>query len=441
MRRLVGLGILIGLFVLGGSEVRLAAAPPTDGQSTEAATGHLIAVVGASIASLDGRPPLHDAVVLIDGERIKSVGPAASTSIPSGARIVRADHKWLIPGLINMHVHLDLILPGTSGSALANESDAGRALRMAENARLSLESGVTTVRLVGTRDGTDFALKDAIDHGTAIGPRIFTAGEILGTTGGHGIRPGQGLDGPYEVAKGVREQIRRGATWIKLAISGGIADSHGAIGASEMSVEELRAAVEAAHQRGVKVTAHASSAAAINDAIDAGIDCIEHGFLLNEPVIRKMKDKGVYLVPTIVVTQAGAMEFFRKIGSPDWYLARVASVGKVHWAALQYAIKVGVAIVLGTDQFPFEPNEGTTATVREAELYVEAGMTPLRAVRAATIEPARLLGAENDLGQIADGKYADIDAVDADPTADIHALRSIHLVIKGGQVVRNDWAP
>jgi imidazolonepropionase-like amidohydrolase len=432
-------GLLTGLLLLftGISASPVFADPPTG--SPDARAELLTAIVGASIANLDGGPPLRDAVVLIEGERIKAVGPAASTSIPAGTRIVHADKKWLIPGLINMHVHLDLVLPGVSGAALANESDAARALRMAANARLSLDSGVTTVRLVGTKDGTDFALKDAIDHGTVPGPRIFTAGEILGTTGGHGIRPGQGLDGPYEMAKGVREQIRRGATWIKLAISGGIADAHGAIGASEMSKEELRAAIEAAHERGVKVTAHASSAIAVNDAVDAGIDCIEHGFLLTEPVIRKMKDKGVYLVPTIVVSQAGAMEFFRKIGSPDWYLARVASVGKVHWAALQYAIKTGVPIVLGTDQFPFEPNGGTTATVREAELYVEAGMTPSQALRAATSEPAKLLGAEADLGQIAAGKYADIDAVDTDPSVDIHALRTIGLVIKGGRVVRNDW--
>ena len=431
---------LIGILAPSGSEVPLPSVAPAPARPKEAATARMLAVVGASIASLDGSAPLHDAVVLIDGERIAAVGPAASTPVPSGARIVRADQKWIIPGLINMHVHFDLILPGTGGAALANESEAARALRMAENARLSLESGVTAVRLVGTKDRTDFALKNAIDHGTARGPRIFTAGELLGTTGGHGIRPGQGLDGPHEVTKGVREQIRRGASWIKVAISGGIADSHGAIGASQMSIEELRAAVETAHQRGIKVTAHASSAAAINEALDAGIDCIEHGFMLDEAVIRKMKDKGVYLVPTIVVTQAGAMEFFRKIGSPDWYLARVASVGKVHWAALQYAIKIGVPIVLGTDQFPFEPNEGTTATVREAELYVEAGMTPLRAMRAVTIEPARLLGAENDLGQIAVGKYADINAVDADPTTDIRALRTIHMVMKGGQVIRNDRA-
>jgi imidazolonepropionase-like amidohydrolase len=405
-----------------------------------AQTSAITAVVGGSVVNLDGDPPLQNAVILIEGERIKSVGSAATTRIPQGARVVHANGKWLIPGLVNMHVHLDLILPGASGLALANESAAQQVLRMAGNARLSLESGVTTVRLVGTKDGADFALREAINRGEVAGPRIFTAGEILGTTGGHGIRAGQGLDGPVEVAKGVREQIRRGANWIKLAISGGIADPHGAIGAPQMSPEELRAAVDAAHQRGVKVTAHASSSIAVSAAVDAGIDCIEHGFLVSEPVLRKMKEKNVYLVPTIVVSQAGAMEFFRKIGSPDWYLARVKSVGQEHWEALRTAIRLNVPIVLGTDQFPFEPNEGTTATVREAELYVDAGMTPLRALRAATAEPAKLLDAAADVGALAPEHYADIVGLDADPTRDIHALRTIGFVMKGGKVVRDDWS-
>lgn len=399
------------------------------------------AIVGGSIVNLDGGAPLRDAVVLIEGERIKAIGPPGSLTIPADARLIRATGKWLIPGLMNLHVHLDLILPGAGGAALANETSAAQALRMAVNARLSLQSGVTTVRLVGTKDGADFALKDAIDRGQLPGPRIFSAGEILGTTGGHGIRPGQGLDGPYEFEKGVREQIRRGASWIKLAISGGIADPQGSIGASQMSREELKGAIEAAHQRGVKVTAHASSAVAVNDALEAGIDCIEHGFLLTEPVLRKMKDKGVYLVPTIVVTQSGAEEFFRKIGSPDWYLARVRSVGKQHWAALQTAIRIGVPIVLGTDQYPFEPNEGTTATIREAELYVDAGMTPLKALRSATVEAGKLLGISADAGVLSAGRYADIVGVDADPTQDIHALRTIGLVMKAGLIVRDDWQP
>jgi imidazolonepropionase-like amidohydrolase len=145
-------------------------------------------------------------------------------------------------------------------------------------------------------------------------------------------------------------------------------------------------------------------------------------------------------VPTIVVSQKGALEFYKKIGSPPWYLERQASVGKVHWETLRSAIKAGVNIALGSDQYPFEPNEGTTATIREAELYAEAGMTSLQALRAATIEPARMLDVAGQVGEIKPGKLADIVALGADPIADIHALRTISFVMKGGKVARHDLA-
>jgi imidazolonepropionase-like amidohydrolase len=138
------------------------------------------------------------------------------------------------------------------------------------------------------------------------------------------------------------------------------------------------------------------------------------------------------------VTQPGALEFYRKIGSPPWYLDRVAITGKDHWAMLQNAIRLGVKIALGTDQFPFEPNDGTTATIAEAELYVKAGMTPLQALQAATLQAARMLEMEKDVGSIAVGKFADIVAVNADPVQDIRALRGIDFVMKGGVVVRDD---
>jgi imidazolonepropionase-like amidohydrolase len=157
-------------------------------------------------------------------------------------------------------------------------------------------------------------------------------------------------------------------------------------------------------------------------------------------VLKEMKAKGVWLVPTIVVTQPGALEFYRKIGSPPWYLERVKSAGVDHWAMMQNAIRLGVNIALGTDQFPFESNDGTTATVAEAELYVKAGMTPLQALRAATVNSAQLIGMEKDLGTLEPGKFADVIAVTADPVQDIRALRTIGFVMKGGAVVRNDWS-
>ncbi len=399
----------------------------------------LKAIVGGSVMSLDGAAAIKDAVVIIDGDRIVAVGTRATTKVPEGAEVIHADGKWIVPGLMNMHVHLGLVLPGKQGAELANETDAELALRMAGNARESLLSGTTTVRMTGSPRHADFALRRAIERGEVDGPRIYTAGELIAVTGGHGSgRDGEGNDGPDEFRKATRQEIFEGADWIKIAISGGIADTHGAIAASTMTKEEMEAVIDTAHRHGVKVTAHSGSPIATDEAVDLGLDCVEHGYFLTPEVLHKMKEKGVWLVPTIVVSQPSALPFFEKIGSPDWYLARVASVGKQHWATLQMAIKEGVKIALGTDQFPFEPNDGTTATIREAQYYVEAGMTPLQALRAATIEPATLLGISDKLGSIEKGKLADLLIVDGDPTQDIKALRTIRVVMKAGKIYRSD---
>ena len=404
-----------------------------------AASSKTKAIIGASVVTLNGSPAITDAVVVIDGDRIVAVGPASTTKAPPGAELIKAAGKWIVPGLMNMHVHLGLVLPGRQGAELANETDGELALRMASNARASLLSGTTTVRLTGESRHIDFALRRAIERGEADGPRIFTAGELLAVTGGHGSgRTGAGNDGPDEFRKAVRREIFAGADWIKIAISGGIADTHGSIAASAMTKEEMAAVIDTAHRHDVKVTAHSGSPVATEEAVDLGLDCVEHGYFLTPEVLHKMKQKGVWLVPTIVVSQPTVMEFFRKIGSPDWYLARVESVGKQHWASLEGAIKEGVKIALGTDQFPFEPNDGTTATIREAQYYVQAGMTPLQALRAATIDAATLLGAADRLGSIETGKFADLLIVDGNPAIDITALRTIRVVMKNGRVYRSD---
>ena len=397
------------------------------------------AIVGASVVTLDVTNPISVAVVIIEGDRIRAVGPGSTTQVPTGSQVIRANGKWIIPGLMNMHVHLGLVLPGRQGAELANETDAELALRMAGNARASLLSGTTTVRMTGTQRHADFALRKAIDRAEVDGPRIFTAGELIAVTGGHGSgRDGEGYDGAAEFRRATRREIFAGADWIKIAISGGIADTHGDIAAPTMTREEMQAVIDTAHRHNVKVTAHSGSPIATDEAIDLGLDCVEHGYFLTPEVLHKLKEKGVWLVPTIVVSQPTVLPFFQKIGSPDWYLARVASVGQQHWSALQAAIKEGVKIALGTDQLPFEPNDGTTATIREAQYYVQAGMTPLEALRAATIDPAKLLGVGDRLGSIEKGKLADILIVDSDPTKDITALRTIRLVMKGGKVYRND---
>ncbi|MGH9324445.1 MAG: amidohydrolase family protein [Vicinamibacteria bacterium] len=399
----------------------------------------LKAIVGAAVVDLEGGEPLRDAVVIVEGERIKAIGPSATTEVPSGAEVIRADDAWLIPGLMNVHVHLGLVLPGKMAAELAGETDVELAYRVADNARQALRSGVTTIRLPGDEGGTGIALAKAIGKGQAEGPRIFSAGEMVGITAGHGTRNAtETFDGPEELMKAVRTRVREGASWIKIAISGGIASQGGDIAEALMTPEEISAVIDSAHRYGRKVTAHSGSPQATRVAVDAGIDCIEHGYFLDRETLQKMKAEGTWFVPTIVVSQPATLPFFERIGSPPWYLERLSSVGKEHWKALQMAIEEGVPIALGTDQLPHEPNDGTTATIREAQHYVEAGMSPLRALRAATIEPAKLLGASQDTGSLEAGKFADVLAVPRDPTQDIKALREIRFVMKGGKVYRNE---
>jgi imidazolonepropionase-like amidohydrolase len=387
------------------------------GAAESTAPPKLKAIVGATVVNIGGGAPVENAVVLIEGEKIKSIGPAG-TEVPAGAEVIRAAGTWLIPGLMNMHVHLGLKLPGRDRAALAEETTAAVTLRMMVNARESLKAGVTTIRMPGSEGNTGVAVRDAIARGEYEGPRIFTAGGVT-MTAGHGSRPGQTYnDGPYEMVKTARMKIREGQDWIKIAISGGVAtDGDGGITESLMTPEEMRAVIDASHRFGVKVAAHSGST-----------------------LLKKMAKQGTWYVPTIMVTHPGGREYFQRIGSPPWYLERRESIGKQHWVTLKTAIEEKVRIALGTDQMPFEPNDGTTSTVREAEAYVEAGMTPLQALRSATIDCATMLDANDEIGSVEAGKYADILAVTADPTRNISALRNIAMIMKGGTVYRNDLA-
>jgi imidazolonepropionase-like amidohydrolase len=392
--------------------------------------GPPVALVGASLVDVVRGTIVPNAVVIVSGDKITSAGPATSTPIPDAARVVNLEGQWLVPGLINTHVHLASALPGASP---ADDTNADIVLRMTRAARLALESGVTTVRIVGSQGGTDFALKRAINLGYVPGPRIESSGEVLVPTGGHGNRE---VNGSAEFADATRDQIKGGATWIKISISGGLADIQGDIGSSPMSTDELKAVLDAAHRNNIKVTAHNGSPSAADEALALGIDGFEHGYFLEHKQLAEMKAKGVWLVPTIIVSQPAANDFFKKQRMPDWYMARVESVSGQHFAMLKDAIRTGVPIALGTDMDPAEPIDGTTSTVREAEYLVEAGMTPLAALRATTSDAARMLRLSDDVGSIEPGHFADIVAVKSNPLSNINALRSINFVMKGGQIVR-----
>ncbi|HLZ27978.1 MAG TPA: amidohydrolase family protein [Chloroflexota bacterium] len=380
--------------------------------------------------------------VWIDGNRIAGIGPVEDLTRQAGAaRVVDLAGAHVLPGLVNMHVHLGLTLPGPDQYRMQFESESALALRMARNAREALLAGVTTVRLTGERKHADFALKASISAGETPGPRIFTAGMACIATGGHGHTFAGTIeaDGPAEFRKVVRLQLKHGADLIKICISGGIAGEHEAIRDAQISKPEMRAIIETAHGSGKKVTAHAGPPGAIRDAIKCGLDCVEHGYFLTEEVLVLMAKRGVWLVPTIAVSRCE--EFYARIGAPEWMVRKALAAGEQHWAALQMAIRNGVSIALGTDMLPAEPYEGTTATVRELEFYVAAGMSPITALQSATIKPAEWLDAADRLGSLEVGKLADLIAVDGDPTQDIAAMRRLRFVMADGRVIRHDPAP
>lgn len=354
-----------------------------------------------------------------------------------GATVVDMAGAYVLPGLTNMHVHLGLGLPGGMAEAVQRANLAELVLLMADSARQTLHSGVTTVRLVGETRYADFALRKAIDAGAVDGPRIFTAGHALCCTGGHGWdADALQADGADGFRRAVREQLRAGADLIKVCISGGIAGEHEHIDTPQLTDDEMAAVLGIAHDWGRKVTAHAGPADVITRAVELGLDCVEHGYELTDELTRLMAARGVWYVPTITVSRCE--QFFVDSGVPRWMMDRALSAGPRHWESLQSALRNGVPIALGSDMPPHAPYDETTATVRELEFMVEAGMPVADALRAATVRPAEWLGADDRLGTVQAGRQADLIALRDDPTRSVSALRTLHLVMKAGRVYRDD---
>lgn len=369
--------------------------------------------------------------------RIDAVGPAGSIDRPDGAAVADADGAVVLPGLINMHVHLGLALPGPMQELAKSSDDAARALLMAGNAAATLQAGVTTVRLVGEKDYLDFSLREAIATGTVPGPRIYTAGHALCCTGGHGHdADGLEADGADGFRRTTREQLRAGADLIKVCLTGGIAGEHEAIDTPQLTDEEMTAVITTAHDWGRKVTAHAGTAAVIVRAVELGLDCVEHGYELTPEVCELMARHGCWYVPTITVSRCE--QFFIDNGVPEWMRARALAAGPRHWESLQHALTAGVRIAMGTDMPPQADYDGTSATVREMEFMAEAGMADVDVLRSATSWAAEWLDVEGAIGQVAPGAAADLILLDEDPTRDVSALRGMHAVVQAGRPVRDD---
>ena len=375
------------------------------------------------------------AVLVISGDKIRSVG---ASDVPAGARTIDLGDLTLMPGLIDAHTHLTMDISGDWVTRSVRELPADAALRGARNARLTLLAGFTTVRDVGAGGFADISLMKAIDAGMVIGPRMIPSAHAIGITGGHcdetGWAPGvkelswkEGVaDGVDEVVKAVRYQVKHGAKVIKVCATAGVLSFDATLGAQQLSDEELRAIVQEAHRHGLKVAAHAHGTEGIKAALRAGVASIEHGSMLDDEAIGLMKRNGTYLVPT-----AYLFSTFPFDSMPPAIAAKARQVIPLAQESHRRAFRAGVKIALGTDAAVYPHGDNA----RELATYVDYGMRPADALRAATVNAADLLGV-TDRAVIAAGKLADLIAVRGNPLEDVKTVQQVLWVMKGGVVVK-----
>jgi imidazolonepropionase-like amidohydrolase len=407
-----------------------------------------IHLVSPRLLDVDKGELVEPGELLIDGDRIAEVAP---TSVPADAVVLDLDGLTLVPGLMDMEVNLLLGGPDHRSPLNAVQDDpALRTLRAVANARRTLRAGFTTVRNLGLFIQTgglllDVALKKAIDYGWIEGPRVVPAGHAITPTGGHldptmfqafaphvmPLSVEEGIaNGITEVRKAVRYQIKHGAQLIKVCASGGIMSHTGSAGAQQYSDEELSAIAEEAHRWGLKVAAHAHGDEGIRAAVEAGIDCIEHGSLMSDETLDLLVDRGTFLVPTTYL--ADGMDVSN--AAPDLQV-KAAEVFPRARDTIRKAVARGARIACGTDA-PAIPH-GRNA--KELLALVDRGMSPLQAIRAATTVAAELIDVE-DRGRLTAGLLADVIAVPGDPLTDIGVTEDVRFVMKGGRVHRHDEA-
>jgi len=414
----------------------------THSLSAQAPT-HRVVIKAAHLLDVKAGQMLHDQAITLEGDKIVSIGPAASANT-ANATIIDLSKATVLPGLIDAHTHLTSD-PNSFGYEGLGISTPREALIGAKNARITLNAGFTTVRNVGAGGYSDVALRDAINAGDIPGPRMLVSGPPLGITGGHcdeNLLPfeyhysAEGVaDGIAAVQHKVREVIKYGADVIKICATGGVLSKGDDPNASQYTLEEMKAIVAEAHRLGRKVAAHAHGAQGVEWASEAGVDSIEHGHLMDDAAIAVLKKNGTYLVPTLYLVDwhrenAGT----RKM--PDFMVKKLEMVSETSDKVLKRAFDAGVKIAFGTDAAVYP--HGLNA--HEFAVYVRLGMTPLQAIRTSTVNAADLLGWSDKVGGIEPGKWADIIAVDGDPLADVTTLQQVKFVMKGGEVVKNDYA-
>ncbi|WP_394779727.1 amidohydrolase family protein [Undibacterium sp.] len=410
------------------------------GNAAAADEKEITVIKAGRMVDVESAKVLRDQIIVIQGERIMSVGPAAGSKIPAGAKVIDLSAATVLPGLIDAHTHLTSN-PHEHGYSGLGTSSVRAALYGVRTARDTLNAGFTSVRNVGADGFGDVALRDAINDGDTPGPRMTVSGYAIGIQGGHcddNLLPpeykdtGRGVaDGPWAARAKVREMVKYGADVIKICATGGVLSKGDEAGAQQYTLEEMQAIVAEAHKLGRKVAAHAHGTNGINDAIRAGVDSIEHASLIDAEGIKMAREKGTWLVMDIYDDDYILSEG-EKAGFLPESLRKEKEIGQLQRDNFRKAFEGGVHMAFGTDAGVYPHGDNA----KQFFYMVKYGMTPMQAIQAATINAADLMGKKKDVGSIKAGKYADIIAVFADPLADVTTLTKVGFVMKGGELVK-----
>ena len=431
----------VGIAALLSAGWSVAADAPAAPSVTALLCGHLIDTVAGKV--------LGESTIVIEGGHVREV--LSGSQAPAGAAAIDLKSQTCMPGLIDSHTHLTGQTSRTEYVDRYHWNVADYAIRSTVYARRTLLAGFTTVRNLGDGANESAALRNAINAGIVPGPRIFTAGKAIGSTGGH-ADPSDGLNqtlardlgaldgiinGPEDAVKAVREHYKLGDDVIKIMPSGGVLDEGASGDNSQMTLEEIRAVVTTAHDYGFAVAAHAHGAEAIRRAVIGGVDSIEHGTFMDAEDMKLMVEHGTYYVPTIIAGDFVA----RQSKIPGYYPATIArkaqEIGPLIQATAGRAYKAHVKIAFGTDAAVYPHGENA----HEFELMVGAGMPPMFCIQAATVNAATLLRHEKELGSVAAGKIADVVAVPGNPIDDISLMKRVSFVMKEGIVYKLNSVP